>query len=137
MIGIREDRRIVGKYVMTLKDILRGTEDSENRNFIAFADHIIDMHGCEGERPPITRPYGIPYECLQTNEVNNLLVASKGSSFSHITASSCRLSRTLMDMGESSANACILAIKQNKKLSEIKFNLKIFDGYESIGTDII
>ena len=137
MIGIREDRRIVGKYVMTLKDILCSTKENVNRNYVAYADHIIDMHGCEGERPPITHPYGIPYECLQTNEVDNLLVASKGSSFSHIVASSCRLSRTIMDMGESAGNACKLAINQNKKLSQVQLNVDIFDGYESIGTDII
>ena len=134
MIGIREDRRIIGKYVLTLRDILN-TEEKVARNYVAYADHIIDMHGCEGERPPIVRPYGIPYECLQTNEVENLLVASKGASFSHIASSSCRLSRTIMDMGESAGNACKIAIKENKKLSEIQFNVKIFDGYESIGTD--
>ena len=133
LMGIREDRRIVGKRVMTLRDIL--SKRQENGNYIAYADHIIDMHGCEGERPPITHPYGIPYECIQTNEVDNLLVASKGSSFSHIVASSCRLSRTIMDMGESAGNACKIAVKENKKLSEIQFNVEIFDGYENIGKD--
>jgi len=134
MIGIREDRRIIGKYVLTLKDIL-SIDKEVNRNYVAYADHIIDMHGCIGERPPITRPYGIPYECLQTNEVDNLLVASKGASFSHIVASSCRLSRTIMDMGESAGNACRLAVKHNKKLSEIQFNVEIFDGYEQVGNN--
>jgi hypothetical protein len=134
MTGIREDRRIIGKYVLTLKDILTPPSQSEMRDrFVAYGDHIVDMHGCTGVRPPINFAYGIPFECLQTKEIDNMLVASKGASFSHIAASSCRLSRTIMDLGEAAGKICKTAFLQDKPLQECCFKAEIFNGYENIG----
>ncbi len=137
IVGIREDRKIVGKYVLTLHDVLTAPKQSTMRKrFIAYADHIVDMHGCSGERPPIKHAYGIPYECLQTNEIDNLLVASKGASFSHIAASSCRLSRTIMDMGEAAAKACKTALAMGIPLHEAEITVPFLDDYETIGMEI-
>ena len=134
MAGVREDRKIVGKYVLTLKDVLTCPSlSTKKESFIAYSDHIIDMHGCTGARPPINFAYGIPYACLQTNEIDNMLVASKGASFSHIAASSCRLSRTIMDLGEAAGKACKTAILQGKALHESYVKADIFKGYEKIG----
>ena len=45
-------------------------------------------------------PYEILIECTMTNEFSNLFVACRGASFTHIAASSVRLSRTMMSLGE-------------------------------------
>ena len=45
-------------------------------------------------------PWGVPLRCLQPNEVENLLVACRGASFSSLAASACRLQRTMKEMGE-------------------------------------
>src|SRR5690606_984513 len=82
---------------------------------IAFGDHAADTHGRSNVRGPklseVDQPYGVPYSCLLPNEYDNLIVASRGASFSHIGASSCRLSRTMMALGEAAGVASGIAIR--------------------------
>ena len=49
----------------------------------------------------LEKPYIIPLECSMTREYENLFVACRGASFSHIAASSARLIRTMLSLGES------------------------------------
>ncbi len=99
--GVREDYRIVGRYVLTENDVRAGIYRQKNRDrFIAVADHLMDIHGSEGLAKTLSVPYGIPVECCMTQEFDNLFVACRGASFSHIAASSARLTRTMMSMGE-------------------------------------
>jgi len=56
-------------------------------------------------------PYGVPYRCLLPKGVNNLFIASRAASFSHIAASSCRLSRTMMTLGQAAGNAAGLCVR--------------------------
>jgi hypothetical protein len=58
-------------------------------------------------------PFGIPYRCLLPRGVKNLLVASRAAGFSHIAASSCRLQRTLITLGQAAGNAAALAVKHH------------------------
>ena len=66
----------------------------------ALGDHALDVHGEGGMCRELTYPYEIPIECTETNEFDNLFVACRGASFSHIASASTRLSRTLMSLGE-------------------------------------
>ena len=114
MIGIRESWRLRGRYVLTHTDILRGCPEATGQeDVIAVADHPTDTHGrtnVSGMRCAPTGKYGIPYECLLPREIGNLLVACRGSSFSHIAASSARLSRTMIGLGEAAGCAAVLAL---------------------------
>ena len=114
MIGIRESWRLRGRYVLTHTDILRGCPEATGQeDVIAVADHPTDTHGrtnVSGTRCAPTGKYGIPYECLLPREIGNLLVACRGSSFSHIAASSARLSRTMIGLGEAAGCAAVLAL---------------------------
>jgi len=94
MLGIRESYRVVGEYVLTQQDLLAGLEGQSHPNLIAVADHSMDVHGAGSRRVrgEIKAPYGVPYRCLVPKGSVNLLVACRGASFSHIAASSCRLS---------------------------------------------
>lgn len=121
--GIRESCRLYGRYVLTENEIRRSYAGQERREeVIAFADHILDTHGSNNVKvslPPLTRPYGIPYSCLLPNETANLLVACRGSSFSHIALSSCRLSRTMTALGEAAGTAAALAVKSGRSVKDI------------------
>lgn len=99
--GVRESYRIVGKYVLREQDLRAGapTLPTMGRT-IAIADHIMDVHGENAMASELEKPYEIPLECTMTNEFENLFVASKASSFTHIAASSARLTRTIISMGE-------------------------------------
>jgi len=56
-------------------------------------------------------PYEIPIECCETKEFDNLFVACRGASFSHIASASTRLSRTIMSLGEGVGEEIALRIK--------------------------
>ncbi|MBI4979315.1 MAG: FAD-dependent oxidoreductase [Spirochaetes bacterium] len=100
-IGIRETYRLQGAYVLTENDILDGRMSYPD--LVCSCDHPLDLHGYI--HLELERPYGIPLACLETKEYDNLYVASRGASFSHIAASSCRLSRTIMTLGEAAGAA--------------------------------
>lgn len=100
MLGIRESYRLHGRYVLTHNDLIRGYAESLGHSHtIARADHPTDIHGDAGGLRQ-TGVYEIPYDCMLPKEFSNLLVACRGASFSHLAASSARLSRTMLAIGE-------------------------------------
>lgn len=112
LLGIRESYRLVGRHVLTIDDIYNGYAPSVGREqTVALADHAADTHG-RGSRCSDTYPgYGIPYSCLLPKEIDNLLVACRGASFTHLAASSARLSRTMLQLGEAAGTAAALCIR--------------------------
>jgi hypothetical protein len=121
MVGIRESYRVVGEYILTQHDLETGLEKQTHSDIIAVADHAMDVHGRGGERVrgELKGPYGIPYRCLIPKGWGNLLVACRGASFSHIAASSCRLSRTMISIGSAAGLAAAVAARENLSVSGI------------------
>lgn len=116
MPGIRESWRLAGDYTLLEQDVRAGLfAQPLARRVVALADHALDTHGSthiKGARcPELVRPYGIPYDCMMPREVENLLVACRGSSMSHIAASSARLSRTMLALGEAAGEAAVLCLE--------------------------
>ncbi len=107
-LGVREGPRLVGRYVLNERDIDAGLAQQEHGDIIAIADHAVDFHGSIPSREVPNGPYGVPFRCLLTNEYDNVLVACRGASFSSIAASSCRLSRTMMVLGQAAGTAAAL-----------------------------
>lgn len=111
-LGVREGPRIVGRYVLTQHDLLAGLAGQDHGDIITLADHAMDVHGSgsEGSRcPELAEPYGVPLRCLIPRDLDNVLVACRGASFSAIAASSCRLSRTMMQLGQAAGTAVAVA----------------------------
>ena len=99
--GIRESYRLKGKYILKEQDIRAGLlRQPKIGRTVAIADHAMDIHVKNGMLNEVESPYEIPLECAMTNEFCNLFVACRGASFTHIAASSVRLSRTMLSMGE-------------------------------------
>ena len=99
--GIRESYRLVGKYVLREQDLRSGILGQPKKGrTVAIADHNMDIHGKGGFNAALDLPYEIPIECCMTKEFDNLFVACRGASFTHIAGSSARLSRTMLSMGE-------------------------------------
>jgi hypothetical protein len=119
MLGVRESRRIVGEYVLTQNDIETGLSRQRHDDIVAIADHALDIHGEGGGCRELTEPYGVPFRCLVPKGFRNLLIASRAASFSHIAASSCRLSRTIMQLGYAAGTACAIACHQRCDLPDI------------------
>lgn len=119
MMGVRESHRVIGEYVLTEHDLRAGYAGQTHPDIIALADHAADVHGSGGGLGELDAPYGVPYRCLIPKGFDNLLVACRGASFSSIGGSSCRLSRTMMTLGEAAGAAAALARDQGVGLTAV------------------
>lgn len=113
-IGVRETRRIMGRYVLTGDDI------RSNRRFadaIALGCWPIDIHPAQGETgmhalyAPL--PYEIPYRCLVPRDVEGLLVTGRCISVTPEALGSTRVGATCAALGHAAGAAAALAAAQN------------------------
>jgi len=118
--GVREGPRLVGRHVLTENDVRAGCSGQTNADrWIALSDHALDIHGEGHLCAELLEPYGVPYECLLPWELSNVAIACRGASFSHIAAASCRLSRTMMQLGHAAGLAAAVALGAGQQLPEV------------------
>lgn len=125
-IYVREARRLIGRKVFTELDasIAPGLKRAPvHGDSIAIAEWMMDSHECNTSRQPgsacegavllseLTRPAQVPYRCLLPVDIDNLLVPVCCSA-THIGMGTLRVEPTWMHLGESSAIACALAIRE-------------------------
>jgi len=107
-IGVRETRRIMGKYVITEDDILNGQsfEDGICKNTTAMDVHSPD--GTQNWTP--AKCYDIPFRTLVNDRVSNLLVAGRCISCTHKALASVRFIPPCMGTGEAAGTAAALSV---------------------------
>ncbi len=118
-LGVRETSRVRGEYVLTEHDLIAGLSKQTHADIITIADHSMDRHGAGGGGREMGEPYGVPYRCLVPRGCKNLLIACRGASFSSLAASSCRLSRTIMQLGQAAGTAVALARQSGCSLPDV------------------
>lgn len=103
--GVRESMRTVCEAMLTEHDVRAGLSGQNHPDMVACADHALDVHGAhaKGGCAELAEPYGIPLRCLIPKGMKNLFVAGRIAGFSSLAASSCRLSRTMISLGEAAA----------------------------------
>lgn len=120
MLGIREGFRVKTKYVLNEHDLIDTLKNQKHEDMIAIADHPCDIHGAGGGLRHLTWAYGIPYRCLiPEGNCGNLLVACRGAGFSRIAASSCRLQRTMIQIGHAAGIAAAEAARDDKSVDRV------------------
>ncbi|MDD5697707.1 MAG: FAD-dependent oxidoreductase [Victivallaceae bacterium] len=110
-IGVRETRRIIGNYILTQDDLVgqRSFADVVARNSTA-----IDIHTPEGKQNWVRlKAYDIPYRCLISKDMGNLLMAGRCISVTHEALASVRFIPCCVVTGEAAGTAAALAVKQN------------------------
>ena len=120
-LGVRGGPRVAGEYTLTEKDLLAGLSNQPHEDVVALSDQPVDLHGrtsCRGTGE-LAEPYGVPFRCLAPLGVENLLVACRGASFSHLAASSCRLTRTMMQLGQAAGTAAVIALEAHALPREV------------------
>jgi len=115
--GKRENRRFVGDYTMTQNDIEAGGifEDT-----VAFGGWSMDDHHPAGllypDAPtifhPAPSPYGIPFRCLYSRNIDNLLFAGRNISVTHAALSSTRVMATCAVIGQAAGTAAALCARR-------------------------
>ena len=119
MLGIRESRRVVCEKMLTENDILLGLSRQEDPDIVTIADHALDRHGEGGGCPEVDEPYGVPYRCLIPKGWRNMLVAGRAAGFSSIASSSCRTTRTMMQLGQAAGPAAAIAVERGIELPDV------------------
>jgi hypothetical protein len=111
-IGVRESRRLVGRYVLTSDDVLAGRDfpDTIARCGAPIEDHD-SGDATRWEYVHDFGTYGIPYRCLLPVEVDGLIVAGRSLSATHDAHASARSMGQCMAMGQAAGTAAALAVQ--------------------------
>ena len=115
-VGTREGRRLMGDYVMNANDAL------ESRTFddvIAHSGWSLDVHhmdgilSTEGPNGPNRKiPLGqIPYRCLYSRNIDNLLMAGRCASVTHEALGTVRIEASCAVTGQAAGTAAAIALK--------------------------
>jgi hypothetical protein len=123
LLGIRETRRIVGDYVLTLEDYLRRRSFPDE---ICRNSYFIDVHAKvkaafddlkkvdEWEKSTLRygpgETHGIPYRCLTPQRLFNVLVAGRSISTEQLVQGSVRIMPCCLAMGEAAGIAAAMAV---------------------------
>ena len=134
VVGIRETRRVVGDYVLTLDDYLarRSFPDEICRN-----SYFIDVHRAfaEVKKSLETRTtgddirygpgesHGIPYRSLLPKGLRNVLVAGRSISCERIVQGSVRVMPVCLAMGEAAGLAAALAAGSDHDVHQVDTEL--------------
>ena len=108
-IGIREGRRILGKYTVTAEDALAGRA---HEDAVCRVQYPLDVHPLEAGRSAETelkglksKPFDIPLRALESADIDNLLLAGRLISGDFYAHSSYRVTGDAATIGEA-AGAC-------------------------------
>lgn len=120
-VGIRESRRIVGRYTLDRDDVLQGRHFDDA---IACSAYPIDIHNPSGtgtttHRLAAGQSYDIPYRCLVPVNREQLLVAGRCISTTHEALASTRLTPTVMTLGQAAGTAAALARKHRVRVGDV------------------
>jgi len=109
-LGIRETRKIVGRYQLVDDDVLGGRKFDDG---ICRGAWPIELHVAGGETVwkflDDGLYYTVPYRCLLPWEINNLLVAGRCISAEREAFASVRVIGPCMSEGQAAAAACHIA----------------------------
>jgi hypothetical protein len=125
-VGIRETRRIIGQYQLTAEDVLNcvSFDDSIGVNGWMIEEHVAGDVKFQWQDIPNCRGYNqLPYRMLLPQKVNNLLVAGRCASMTHMGQSAARVSGACFVMGQAAGTAAALAHQANTSLAAVSIDL--------------
>ena len=117
MVGRREGCRLVGDYILTQGDVQAGTVFPDR---VAYGGWGLDVHHPEGiysgtdgpfDCNPSVPIYTIPYRCLYSRNIENLFVAGRSISATHIALGTVRVQSTLATCGQAVGTAAAMCLR--------------------------
>ncbi|MDH4093143.1 MAG: FAD-dependent oxidoreductase, partial [Cyclobacteriaceae bacterium] len=124
--GKRESRRFEGDYMITQKDIV---EQRDHYDRVSFGGWAMDLHPADGIYSELSSCtqwhskgiYSIPYRCFYSKDIENLFLAGRIISATHVAFGSTRVMLTGAQNAQVAGMAASLCIKNNwrpKNLAE-------------------
>ena len=117
-IGIRDGRRIRGRFVVTRDDLVAGARQDDAVVRVTFP---VDVHALTAEANKqkaydnagvSVKPYDIPYRALVARDVDGLLLAGRCISGDFIAHASYRVTGNAVAMGEAAGAAAAVAARK-------------------------
>ena len=135
--GKRESVRFVGPHILTQHDVMSGGhfEDVVAYGGWTLDDHHPDAfwkHGHLSEHHVCPSPFGIPFDCLYSVNVPNLMFAGRDISVTHMALSATRVMATCAMLGQAVGTAAAIAVREKadpaavraKHLAELQATLE-------------
>ena len=121
-LGIREGRRIFGKYRITLDDIREGRRFEDGICLVRIGVDLHKTHAADtldSGRGVKSKPYEIPYRSLLPIGVDNLLLAGRCLSGDFLPHASYRMMGNMGATGEAAGFAAAYALKHFVAIDKI------------------
>ncbi|MGD9125931.1 MAG: FAD-dependent oxidoreductase [Planctomycetia bacterium] len=118
-IGVREARRIHGRYTLTKKDLVRG---ARFKDAVCHARFAVDVHALDPDHAGggfsnegvKVMPYDIPLRSLIARDVDGLLMAGRCISGDFIAHASYRVTGNAVPMGEAVGKVAAMAARTDR-----------------------
>lgn len=134
LFGVREGRRIKGRKILTLSEVVSQKGREEKPLFYAYSN--VDNHGkdivfedaelCDWMVASglwgVLMSVPVPMEVLIPDKLENIMVAGRCLSVDHNLAACIRMKRDMAKSGEAAAYICSEAIKKKISLSEVEYD---------------
>lgn len=118
-LGVRETRRFKGIKYLTGDEICAGLIPDDT---IGLGAYKIDIHSGTDRSTlfkTVEQPFGIPYGCLVSAEIPNLMFAGRCVSVDAATLASVRVMPQCMSMGQAAGQAAAMAISENIQPAQV------------------
>lgn len=118
-IGVRETRRMKGLKCVSVEDALDGVVPEDS---ICLSGYSIDIHHNTQNGTlfrKLAKPFGIPYGCLVSAEVSNLMFAGRCISVDDHVVGSTRVMTCCMAMGQAAGIAASMAINNGQTVADV------------------
>lgn len=110
-LGVRESRRFLGIKRLTVSDALAASVPEDS---VCLSGYKIDIHSGSDTGlyfRDIEEPYGIPYGCLVSAQISNLLFAGRCISTDPVIFGSLRVIPCCMAMGQAAATGAAVSLE--------------------------
>lgn len=115
--GKRESRRFEGDYMISQDDLVKQVDHPDA---VSFGGWAIDLHPADGVYSPhegctqwhTKGVYGIPYRCFYSRNIENLFLAGRIISASHVAFGSTRVMATCAQGAQAVGMAAALCIEK-------------------------
>jgi hypothetical protein len=133
LLGVRESRRIIGDYILTLEDYCnrQNFDDEICRNAYRIdvhtskeehADELAGKTKNDVSRHESLKPgesHGIPYRCLTPRGLRNVLVAGRSISSERLVQGAIRIMPVCLGLGEAAGIAAAMTAKGNGDVHQV------------------
>ena len=125
-LGLREGRRVIGRYYLTVDDIQRGARFDDAVCLVRFGVDVHSVTRDEDDRTDSSysqgirvEPYNIPFRSLVARDVDNLALAGRCVSGDFFAHASYRVTGNAVPMGEAAGIGAALSARAGVRLSEL------------------